>query len=156
MHGSNLWSVLSWARCAALVLRNQPKSPMWIQRGGGQQQDEGGTTGQKRERRLENSAELRQSFLPWLNAMRCWTPYKWIPESKLKSQHEAKKRKTKKKKTCMCRRFLCTTQCFSGLCNEELPLHLSFPVKYQYISAAAVLGVVWLLTLQISFQATQK
>lgn len=42
-----------------------------------------------------------------------------------------------------------------GLCKRKLPLHLSYLVKYQYISLAAVLGVVWLLTLQISFQATQ-
>lgn len=43
-----------------------------------------------------------------------------------------------------------------GLHKRKLPLHLSYSVKYLYISLAAVLGVVRLLTLPISFQAIQR
>lgn len=45
---------------------------------------------------------------------------------------------------------------FSGLCKRKLPRYLSCPVKYQYISLAAVYGVVSLLTLEVVFQATEK
>lgn len=52
-----------------------------------------------------------------------------------------------KQKTGTSCQFFRTIRFLIGLHKRKLPLHLSYPVQNQYISFAAVLGVVWLLTL---------
>lgn len=57
-------SVLSSMRCPCLEKSTRSKCPLRVQRGGGEQQDEGGTRGRKTERRLKNCAKPRQFFPP--------------------------------------------------------------------------------------------